>query len=116
MLFNFKGLNVLQVSGLLLFCFPAVAASSYPQLAADARETLRELVEINTTNPPGNEAKAVEIIQKRLQEAKIPFNVTEFAPGRKNIVARLKGSESNSDPLMGPVLLLAHIDVVGADG
>lgn len=86
-------------------------AADVEDAAADARELLGRLVAADTSNPPGNEARAVEILTARLDAAKIPYEVTEFAPGRKNLVARLRGDGSAR-----PLLLLAHLDVVGADG
>ncbi|MDG2306227.1 MAG: M20/M25/M40 family metallo-hydrolase [Candidatus Binatia bacterium] len=75
------------------------------------RRLLTALVAANTTNPPGNEARAVALGKKKLEAAGIPFEVTEFAPGRENLVARLAGDGSAE-----PILLLAHIDVVGTEG
>jgi len=79
--------------------------------ARAARAMIGALVAADTTNPPGNEARAVAIGRKRLDEAGIPYVVSEFAPGRENLVARLAGDGSAK-----PLLLLAHIDVVGTDG
>jgi acetylornithine deacetylase/succinyl-diaminopimelate desuccinylase-like protein len=74
---------------------------------ADVREILDELVAIDTTNPPGNETLAARAMAKRL--AAFHPEVVEFAPGRANVVARIKGSGKKK-----PLLLLAHLDVVGA--
>lgn len=81
----------------------------YDSAAKSFKTTLGELVAADTTSPPGNEAKAAAIIAKRLKDAKIPYEIVEFGPGRSNIVARLKGDGSAGKPL----LLLAHLDVVG---
>lgn len=89
----------------------ASAAPDYEAGAASARALLQELVEVDTTNPPGNEQRAVEIVAKRLKAAGISYEITEFAPGRQNITARLKGDGAEK-----PVLLIAHSDVVGATG
>ncbi len=91
-----------------------VPAPGNPDFAAASRSTrklLDALVAADTRNPPGNEARAVAIGAQRLEKAGIPFEITEFAPGRQNLVARLRGDGSAE-----PVLLLAHIDVVGAQG
>lgn len=77
----------------------------------EVRGLLEALVAADTRNPPGNEARAVAIGVEKLREAGIPYRVTEFAPGRENLVARLVGDGSAE-----PLLLLAHIDVVGAAG
>jgi acetylornithine deacetylase/succinyl-diaminopimelate desuccinylase-like protein len=79
--------------------------------ARSARTMIEALVAADTTNPPGNEARAVAIGKQRLDAAGIPYVVSEFAPGRENLVARLSG-----DGTAKPLLLLAHIDVVGTDG
>ncbi|MGH7819264.1 MAG: M20/M25/M40 family metallo-hydrolase, partial [Candidatus Binatia bacterium] len=74
---------------------PAPALSAPPDFdgaAASVRELLEELVAADTTNPPGNEARAAAIVGRRLNEAGIAFEVGEFAPGRENLVARLSGS------------------------
>ena len=102
-----KLLSVLLAFGLAT----AQAATDFSALTQSFRQTLGELVKADTTNPPGNEARAVAILAKRLKAAGIPYEITDFAPGRQNIVARLKGSGEKK-----PLLLLAHIDVVGTDG
>jgi acetylornithine deacetylase/succinyl-diaminopimelate desuccinylase-like protein len=87
------------------------AAVDYEAVARDARVLLTALVAADTSNPPGNEARAVALGVERLRRAGIPYEVTEFAPGRRNVVARLRGDGSAP-----PLLLLAHTDVVGAVG
>lgn len=90
---------------------PAPGNPDFDAAAKSARVILEALVQADMTNPPGNEARAVAIGVKRLEHAGISFQVTEFAPGRENLVARLSGDGSAE-----PVLLLAHTDVVGAAG
>jgi acetylornithine deacetylase/succinyl-diaminopimelate desuccinylase-like protein len=77
--------------------------------AAEARAILDEIVAIDTTNPPGNELLAARAVAKRLTDAGLKPELVEFAPGRGNVVARLRGDGSKK-----PLLLLAHLDVVGA--
>ena len=93
----------------LSFARPAVAAPDFAAAGLTVRELLGELVAADTTNPPGNEARIARIGEDRLLAAGIPARRTEFAPGRENLVARLKGNGSEE-----PLLLIAHIDVVGA--
>lgn len=97
-----------------LLCL-ALAAAPAPiddeAVFKEARVILAELVAADTTNPPGNEARAVKLIAKRLKRAGIPFEVTTFEPGRDNLVARLRGDGSER-----PLLLIAHLDVVGTAG
>ncbi|HEX4922801.1 MAG TPA: M20/M25/M40 family metallo-hydrolase [Bdellovibrionales bacterium] len=83
--------------------------NDYDQLAKATRALLEKFVEADPTNPPGNEARIAKLAAERFKAAGIPFELTEFAPGRQNIVARLKGAGTEK-----PVLILAHTDVVGA--
>ena len=86
----------------------AFAAPDYDKTATSARELLRDLVAADTTNPPGNETRAVAVLAKRLEQDGFEVERTEFGPGRQNLVARLKGSGKEK-----PILLIAHLDVVG---
>ena len=70
---------------------------------------LQRYLQIDTTNPPGNEALAVEFFGEIFSAEGIPFEQAESAPGRGNIWARLEGG---SEPAF---ILLHHIDVVSAD-
>ena len=102
---------LLVLFSMLLIAQPTMAAE--PDFAAAAkasRALLAELVAADTSNPPGNEARAVAIGKKHLEAAGIEVHTSRFAPGRENLVARLRGDGSAP-----PILLLAHIDVVGAD-
>ena len=81
------------------------------ETTAQARQLLNELVEIDTSNPPGNEEKAAKFLAAKLRAAGIDTTLVPFAVGRSNLVARLKGDGSKR-----PLILLAHLDVVGAAG
>jgi acetylornithine deacetylase/succinyl-diaminopimelate desuccinylase-like protein len=102
------------ISAALLLGLPVVRPSVKPDLdvtTARVRSLLEALVAADTENPPGSEARAVALGAARLREAKLPFEIFEFAPGRQNLVLRLKGDGSET-----PLLLLAHIDVVPTAG
>ncbi|HEX4461950.1 MAG TPA: M20/M25/M40 family metallo-hydrolase, partial [Polyangia bacterium] len=77
----------------------------------EARRLMDELVAVDTSNPPGNEAQAAIVIAKLLRDAGLAPTLVEFAPGRANLVVRLRG-----DGTKRPLILLAHLDVVGALG
>jgi acetylornithine deacetylase/succinyl-diaminopimelate desuccinylase-like protein len=84
-----------------------------PQLETDAQGWLSDLVRINTTNPPGNEAAAAQYVAAVLQKENIASEIVEMAPGRSIAIGRLQAG-----PLPDPskaLLLVAHLDVVGAD-
>lgn len=76
----------------------------------EARKFLTDLIRIDTSNPPGNEARAAEYIKGVLAAEGIPAQIYESTPGRGNLVARLKGSGKKK-----PLLLMGHLDVVGVE-
>lgn len=76
----------------------------------EALQYLQGLIRIDTTNPPGNEAEACAFLASILEREGIPFEILESAPGRANLVCRLRGAGSAA-----PLLLNAHLDVVGVE-
>jgi acetylornithine deacetylase/succinyl-diaminopimelate desuccinylase-like protein len=77
---------------------------------AEAVALLRELLQHDTSNPPGNERPAQELVAGRLRAAGLEVELVEPDPERPNVVARLRGRKP------GPVLgLLSHVDTVPAD-
>ena len=79
-------------------------------LGTEAVALLQNLLRIDTTNPPGNEAPAAEMLRDTLASAGLECELLEATPGRPNVLARLKGESE------GPTLcLLGHSDVVPAD-
>ena len=98
--------------GLLVILVSSVSAQGPPidwtAVHAESLAHFRALVQIDTSNPPGNEVRAVEYLQKVLTAEGIPSKTFALDPNRPNLVARLKGNGSKR-----PVLLLAHTDVVG---
>ena len=95
----------------VLACCPALGAEL--DWAAVNQETLKyfqTLVRMDTSDPPGNEAPAVEYLKSVLEAAGIPVQIYETAPKRPNLVARLKGSGARR-----PVLVMGHIDTVPAN-
>jgi acetylornithine deacetylase/succinyl-diaminopimelate desuccinylase-like protein len=85
----------------------ASASPDWPALDREAVQKLSMYVQVNTTNPPGNEIRAAQWYAKIFQAEGIPYEVGESAPDRGNIVARLKGS--GKEPA---IILLNHMDVV----
>ncbi len=71
---------------------------------------LSDLIQINTTNPPGNETQAATYIAKYLAKEGIKSEIIESAPGRGSLITRLKGSGEKPN-----LLLLSHLDVVAAN-
>lgn len=90
---------------------PASAGEiDWQALGAEATEVLRRYIDIDTTNPPGNERAAAEYLSSVFTAAGIESRVVESEPGRGNVYARLPG-----DGARRPLVLLNHLDVVGAD-
>src|SRR5947209_539134 len=108
---------VMWAAGVPLRAQAPSAAQPSPSVLAkvsdDAVRWLRQLLTINTTNPPGNEAKAAEYIKEILAAEGIPSETLEVTPGRSAVVARLRSS-ALPDPARA-LLLLGHLDVVGVD-
>jgi acetylornithine deacetylase/succinyl-diaminopimelate desuccinylase-like protein len=71
---------------------------------------LSNLIQINTTNPPGNETQAATYIAKYLSTEDFQSEIIESAPGRGSIITRLKGTGEKPN-----LLLLSHLDVVAAN-
>ncbi len=102
-----------QVASVVLLLVGLSSAQASPDFAAaqvEAAKFLGELVKIDTSNPPGNEIRVAEHIKSVLAAEGISAHVYESAPGRGNVVARLKGSGKKK-----PLLLMGHIDVVGVE-
>ncbi|MBA3646489.1 MAG: M20/M25/M40 family metallo-hydrolase [Gemmatimonadaceae bacterium] len=71
---------------------------------------LQQLIRFNTTNPPGDEKECAEFLVKLFTDAGIESRTYESRPGRAQVYARIKGSGDKR-----PVMLLAHMDVVGVE-
>jgi acetylornithine deacetylase/succinyl-diaminopimelate desuccinylase-like protein len=79
-------------------------------LRAEVTELLQELIRVDTTNPPGNETAAAELLRAYLAESGVACELYAKVPDRANLVARIPGTGN------GPTLLfLSHTDVVLAD-
>lgn len=76
----------------------------------DVSRYLQELIQIDTTNPPGNEIEAAEYLAGILRDAGYAPIVLESEPKRGTLVARLTGSGEKA-----PLLLMSHTDVVPAE-
>lgn len=77
-----------------------------------ARDILKQLIEINTTDSSGSTTKAADAMAARLKAAGFPAaDVLVLGPNARkgNLVARLRGRGAGK-----PILLLAHLDVVEA--
>ena len=78
----------------------------------EAADLLSRYIQFDTTNPPGNEAIAIEFLADILRERGFDPKIIESSPGRANLIVRLKGRPDATAP---PCLLYSHADVVPAD-
>ncbi|HLB99745.1 MAG TPA: M20/M25/M40 family metallo-hydrolase [Candidatus Bathyarchaeia archaeon] len=79
------------------------------EIEAEATSLLSNLIRIDTTNPPGNETAAATFLAENLSKDGFECEIIESAPGRGNILTRLKGATEKPS-----LLLLSHLDVVPA--
>ena len=75
----------------------------------ELEKLLLDLCSANTTNPPGNEDRAVEILQRVLVDRDVDIEIQKVAENRSNVVARLQ-----RDQALPYLLLSGHMDVVPA--
>ena len=77
---------------------------------SEVAELLQRLIRVDTTNPPGNETAAAELLREYLEAAGVECELYARTPERANLVARIPGKGD------GPSLaMLSHTDVVLAN-
>jgi acetylornithine deacetylase/succinyl-diaminopimelate desuccinylase-like protein len=82
---------------------------SEAELRAEVTDLLQRLIRVDTTNPPGNETAAAELLRDYLAANGVESELIAKTPERANLVARIPGGDGPS------LLLLCHTDVVLAD-
>ena len=88
-------------------------ALDWQAATAETVEHAARLIRCNTSNPPGDEIGAIQVIRDILEQAGVPAGCVTIAgtdPRRPNLVARLRGDGSRR-----PLLLSGHVDVVPAE-
>ncbi|MGI9222353.1 MAG: M20/M25/M40 family metallo-hydrolase [Woeseiaceae bacterium] len=97
---------------LLAFSFSANAQVDYlvdwDAVGEEATGYLVDLVQIDSSNPPGNETRVVEFLQDVFAHAGIETEMFALDPDRANLVVRYHGNGSKR-----PILIMGHTDVVG---
>jgi acetylornithine deacetylase/succinyl-diaminopimelate desuccinylase-like protein len=71
---------------------------------------LQAIIQFNTTNPPGNELPLARYLDDALRSEGIETVLIEPTKNRAQLYARIPGSGAKR-----PVILLAHMDVVGVE-
>jgi acetylornithine deacetylase/succinyl-diaminopimelate desuccinylase-like protein len=78
-------------------------------LRDEVLELTRDLIRVDTSNPPGNETPAAQLLTGYLRDAGVEAELVGPDPNRLNLVARVHGRGT------GPsLMLMAHTDVVPA--
>jgi len=80
---------------------------------AEASALLRELLRIDTSNPPGNERPAAELLGRRLADLGLEPVFAGRDPERPNLVATWRADPSRRTAR--PLVLSCHLDTVPAD-
>lgn len=108
---------ILRFVAVVIFTFPPAAGysaeadrSHWKAWEEEAVTLLSRYIQIDTTNPPGNEIKAAQFFKEIFDREGIETQIIESAPRRGNVYARLRSNGSKK-----PLLLLNHMDVVPAD-
>ena len=90
--------------------YTAQAKIDWKALEAEAVALLSRYIQVDTTNPPGNEIKAAQFFKEIFDREGIEAQIIESQPGRGNIYARLRGNGSKK-----AIVMLNHMDVVAAE-
>jgi acetylornithine deacetylase/succinyl-diaminopimelate desuccinylase-like protein len=98
------------LSGLLASAQSTSANVDWPKVNEELLRHFQALIRIDTTDPPGNETKAVEYIKQFLEAEGISVTIAAKDPARANLIARIKGNGSKR-----PILLMGHTDTVTID-
>lgn len=72
--------------------------------------TVRDLLRLDTRNPPGNEGRAADYLRVLFEAEGIPGDIVGPSNDRGTFIARLKGDGSAL-----PLLLMSHTDVVAVE-
>jgi acetylornithine deacetylase/succinyl-diaminopimelate desuccinylase-like protein len=82
----------------------------FKEIENEATTLLSKLIQINTTNPPGNETQAATWLAQNLTSEGFNCEIYESTPKRGSLITRLKGTGEKPR-----LLLLSHLDVVAAN-
>lgn len=84
---------------------------------AEAASYLQKLIQIDTTNPPGNELEAARYLAELARENGLHAEIQETAEGRGNLLISYQRpvTQALKAPDSSSMILLSHLDVVGAD-
>jgi acetylornithine deacetylase/succinyl-diaminopimelate desuccinylase-like protein len=84
---------------------------NWDRVTQEATDLLSRYIQINTTNPPGNELDAARMLKEKFLTDGIPATTWEPQHGRGIVAARLRGIGKHTKS----IILLTHMDVVPAN-
>src|SRR5918994_4533617 len=99
---------------LIIIAAPVLAQDRFDRASAqrETLEHLERLIALDTQNPPGNEIIAAKYLDAQLKHIPgVETHVLDPGDGRANFIARLRAAR----PTRRAVLVMGHMDVVGAD-
>ena len=99
--------------GVILLLFPHAVVTQGPVVdwekqKAESLRHYRSLIQLDSSNPPGNETLVVDYLKRVFESEGIPVKTFAVDSARANLVARIRSNGSKR-----PILLMAHTDVVG---
>ena len=107
--------RLLAVAGAVILALgacPAAASAQDNGPDGEVVELLKQLIQTNTSNPPGNEQQIAELLQARLAPLGFETEIIPTpTPGKAHFIARLRAA----NPTAKPLLLAGHEDVVGVE-
>src|SRR4051794_203717 len=107
-------LSLLAVlAGLVCPASASAASTAHPSQASTEVVALdRDLVRLDTSNPPGNEGQVANYMRDRLAPLGFAVDIVQTpTPGKAHLIARLRSAR----PTGKPVVLSAHADTVGVE-
>lgn len=82
----------------------------WSRINEEAMRHFQALVQIDSTDPPGNETRVAEYVKRTLEAEGIPVMLAAKDPARANVIVRLKGNGTKR-----PLLIMGHSDTVRVD-
>jgi acetylornithine deacetylase/succinyl-diaminopimelate desuccinylase-like protein len=96
---------------LALAALPALGQTpDWTKVHEEAMRHFRALVQIDSTDPPGNETRVIDYLKKTLDAEGIPSLVVGKDPARQNLIARIRGNGTRR-----PLIIMGHADTVRVD-
>jgi acetylornithine deacetylase/succinyl-diaminopimelate desuccinylase-like protein len=82
----------------------------WESVSAETVSRLQAVIRFDTTNPPGNELPLARYLETALRDEGIETTMLEPEQNRAVLIGRIRGNGTKR-----PVILLAHMDVVGVE-